>query len=467
MAWSPAGPVCQAVRGPSRTSARPASNSQVRSRPGGLGTGSAPDSHVDRSTRTAAAVHRRCVLPRGAPAGCPFVRVDVCGHLSGHRYPGRDRRLELSGHVRGRHGKPRHVHQRTQHFDVGQRHLADRFTDDRRDRRASRLLRTRIGHRECHRADHVGIPLGTRVMPPGTQPPVVLQFNASNAPVAQLTLSGTATEQQLFDWGLNFLRIRLFTVPGLSTPAPYGGKQREVMVQVDPARAQANGLSPQDIVDAVLRQNVILPAGTARFGDTDYDILINGSPGSTEEFNKLPIKLVNGSSGRASGPGCDAFHLHRVRPGDPPHRSCEVSVLSARTRGHLLDARVVFALAHPRSDPCVDAPDPREAGRRTLRGRTRAANGLLDARRLLEASGLEALLQVYAWLLAAALGRKKIVLGLAAAFRRCVRTAIHACWTRFFFLGRFRADAVSLPSTQRFAHRAYGAARRRGRAEDT
>jgi multidrug efflux pump subunit AcrB len=135
----------------------------------------------------------------------------------------------------------------------------------------------------------------SRIMPPGMQPPVVLQFNASNVPVAQLTLSGTATEQQLFDWGLNFLRVRLFTVPGLSTPAPYGGKQREVMVEVDPARAQASGLSPQDIVTALLSQNVILPAGSARFGDTDYDVLINGSPRTTDAFNRLPIKIVNGA----------------------------------------------------------------------------------------------------------------------------------------------------------------------------
>lgn len=136
----------------------------------------------------------------------------------------------------------------------------------------------------------------SRVMPPGIQPPVVLQFNASNVPVAQLTLSGTATEQQLFDWGLNFLRVRLFNVPGLSTPAPYGGKQREVMVEVDPARAQASGTSPQDIVNVLLAQNVILPAGTARFGDTNYDILINGSPATTADFNKIPVKIVNGAT---------------------------------------------------------------------------------------------------------------------------------------------------------------------------
>jgi multidrug efflux pump subunit AcrB len=133
-----------------------------------------------------------------------------------------------------------------------------------------------------------------RIMPPGMQPPVVLQFNASNVAVAQLTLGGSAAEQQLFDWGSNFLRVRLFTIPGLSTPAPYGGKQRQVMVQVDPARAQAKGLSPQDIVGALLDQNVILPAGTARFGDTSYDVLVNGSPPEVGQFNALPVKVVNG-----------------------------------------------------------------------------------------------------------------------------------------------------------------------------
>jgi multidrug efflux pump subunit AcrB len=135
-----------------------------------------------------------------------------------------------------------------------------------------------------------------RAMPPGIQPPVVLQYNASNVTVAQLTLSGTASEQQLFDWGLNFLRIRLFTVPGLSTPAPYGGKQRQVVVDVDQARAQAHGVSPQSIVSAVLSQNVILPAGSARFGDRDYDVLVNGSPPSIEEFNKIPIAGINGAT---------------------------------------------------------------------------------------------------------------------------------------------------------------------------
>jgi multidrug efflux pump subunit AcrB len=135
----------------------------------------------------------------------------------------------------------------------------------------------------------------SRSMPPGMQPPVVLQYNASNVTVAQLTLSGSASEEQLFDWGLNFLRVRLFTVPGLSTPAPYGGKQRQIVVDVDQARAQAHGISPQTIVNAVLSQNVILPAGAARFGDTTYDVLVNGSPPTVEEFNRLPIASTQGA----------------------------------------------------------------------------------------------------------------------------------------------------------------------------
>jgi multidrug efflux pump subunit AcrB len=136
----------------------------------------------------------------------------------------------------------------------------------------------------------------SRVMPPGTQPPVLLRYNASNVQVAQLTLSGDLSEQALFDYGANFLRIRLFTVPGLATPAPYGGKQRQVMVEVDPASAAAKGLSPQDVVNAVLAQNVILPAGSARMGHTDYDVMINGSPGTTEDFNAIPVKVVNGAT---------------------------------------------------------------------------------------------------------------------------------------------------------------------------
>jgi multidrug efflux pump subunit AcrB len=137
----------------------------------------------------------------------------------------------------------------------------------------------------------------SRIMPPGITPPAIIRYNASNVPVAQLTVSSdTLSEQQLYDYGLNFIRIRLFTIPGLSTPAPFGGRQRQIMVDLDPAKAAAKGLSPQDVVQAVLQSNVLIPAGTAQIGNTEYDVTLNNSPRSVEEFNRLPVKVVNGAT---------------------------------------------------------------------------------------------------------------------------------------------------------------------------
>jgi multidrug efflux pump subunit AcrB len=134
-----------------------------------------------------------------------------------------------------------------------------------------------------------------RVLPPGITPPLVLRFNASNVQVAQLTVSSdTIAEQDLYDYGLNFIRVRLFTIPGLSLPLPWGGRARQVMVDVDPARAAAKGLSPEDVVNAVLASNVILPAGFARIGDTEYDITMNSCPLDVADFNTMPIKTING-----------------------------------------------------------------------------------------------------------------------------------------------------------------------------
>ena len=134
-----------------------------------------------------------------------------------------------------------------------------------------------------------------RVLPPGIQPPNILQFNASNVQVAQLTIkSDSLTEQDLFDYGLNFLRLRLFTIPGLSTPAPFGGRTRQVQVDLDPQKMQARGVSAQDVVGSLLTNNVILPAGQARIGDTEYDVLLNSSPMEVSEFNTMPLKVVNG-----------------------------------------------------------------------------------------------------------------------------------------------------------------------------
>jgi CzcA family heavy metal efflux pump len=139
----------------------------------------------------------------------------------------------------------------------------------------------------------------TRVMPPGITPPAVIQFNASNVPVAQMTISsGTRTEQELFDYGLNFVRIRLFTIPGLATPAPYGGKQREVVIDVDPRRASAYGLGVRDVTQALLASNLIEPAGSVRVGSIEYDVTMNSSPASIDEFARMPLKVQNGAEVR-------------------------------------------------------------------------------------------------------------------------------------------------------------------------
>lgn len=134
-----------------------------------------------------------------------------------------------------------------------------------------------------------------RITPPGMTPPNIIQFNASNVPVAQLTISSpTLPEQALTDYALNFVRIRLFTIPGLSTPAPFGGKLRTVIVDVDPAALASKGLSPGDVVTALQQSNVILPAGSSRMGETEYNILVNSSPTTLDGLAAIPIKVVNG-----------------------------------------------------------------------------------------------------------------------------------------------------------------------------
>jgi multidrug efflux pump subunit AcrB len=136
----------------------------------------------------------------------------------------------------------------------------------------------------------------TRIMPPGITPPAVIRYNASNVPVAQLTITHpTQSEQQIYDYGLNFIRVRLFTVPGLATPAPYGGKARQVMVDIDPAACASHQLAPADVVQALLASNLILPAGSTRIGDTEFDVTVNNSPDTIEEFNRIPLKVASGA----------------------------------------------------------------------------------------------------------------------------------------------------------------------------
>ncbi len=134
-----------------------------------------------------------------------------------------------------------------------------------------------------------------RGAPPGMQPPAVIQFNASNVPVVQATLSSkTLSEQQIFDYSLNFIRIKLFTIPGLSTPAPFGGKSRQIIVALDQDRMVAKGFSAVDVVNALQATNVIVPAGTARIGDREYNVQLNSSPSLVERFNQLPLGVFGG-----------------------------------------------------------------------------------------------------------------------------------------------------------------------------
>ncbi len=134
-----------------------------------------------------------------------------------------------------------------------------------------------------------------RITPPGMSPPNVIQFNASNVPVAQITASSeTLPEEKIFDYGLNFVRVKLFTIPGLSSPAPFGGKMRQVNVDIDPNALSAKGLSPADVVSALQSSNVIIPAGTARIADREYNITMNSSPSVVEQFVNIPIKSQDG-----------------------------------------------------------------------------------------------------------------------------------------------------------------------------
>jgi CzcA family heavy metal efflux pump len=136
-----------------------------------------------------------------------------------------------------------------------------------------------------------------RFLPPGTTPPLVIIYSASTVPVIQLGLtSDILSEQQLFDFGNNFIRTQLASIPGAATPFPYGGKQRLVSVDTDPTALQSKGLSAVDIVNAVAAQNLILPTGTAKLGSLEYTVEMNGSPKTVNELNDLPVKTQNGAT---------------------------------------------------------------------------------------------------------------------------------------------------------------------------
>ena len=151
-----------------------------------------------------------------------------------------------------------------------------------------------------------------RQLPPGTNPPFIIQYNASSVPVLMLGLSGTGlNEQQLFDLGTNTIRTQLATIEGAQTPFPYGGKQRQIQVDIDIASLQAKGLSPADVVNAISAQNLIVPSGTMKIDRFEYAIETNSSPSIVDQLNNLPIRSINGAVVYVR----DVAH---VRDGSPP-----------------------------------------------------------------------------------------------------------------------------------------------------
>jgi multidrug efflux pump subunit AcrB len=151
-----------------------------------------------------------------------------------------------------------------------------------------------------------------KAMPPSATPPLILNYNASTVPIIQVALSGEGlTEQNLADIGINQLRTPLITVPGAAIPYPYGGKQRQVQIDLDPQALQSRGLSGQDVANALAAQNLITPVGTQKIGEFEYNLQLNNSPLKMQELGDLPIKTVNGAMVYIR----DVAH---VRDGNPP-----------------------------------------------------------------------------------------------------------------------------------------------------
>src|ERR1700720_2269368 len=151
-----------------------------------------------------------------------------------------------------------------------------------------------------------------KAMPPGATPPLILNYYASTVPIIQVALSGEGlTEQNLADIGINQLRTPLITVPGAAIPYPYGGKQRQVQIDLNLSALQSRGLSGQDVANALAAQNLITPVGTQKIGNFEYNIQLNNAPSALEALGDLPIKSVNGAM----------VYIHdigHVRDGNPP-----------------------------------------------------------------------------------------------------------------------------------------------------
>ncbi len=173
-----------------------------------------------------------------------------------------------------------------------------------------------------------------RQLPPGITPPNVIQFNASSVPILQVTAtSKTVPEQVIADYALNFLRLKLFTVPGLAITAPYGGMFRQILVQLDSSRLEAKGVSATDVVSALTSSNVTVPAGVAHIAGREYNVALNSSPPTVDLFNQLPLGMRNGVP---------------VTLGDVAHVADTAGVRS--TVAHINGERAVYLLILRHSD---------------------------------------------------------------------------------------------------------------------
>ena len=171
-----------------------------------------------------------------------------------------------------------------------------------------------------------------RQLPPGIEPPEIINFSASSVPILQLGVSGKGlNEQQLNDYSLNFIRPQLIPVPGTVIPSPYGGKQRQIMVNMDQRLMQAKGIAPSDILNALTAQSMVLPSGTAKIGQSEYDVLNNVATRTLDELNNVPIKQVDGAMiyMRDVATVSDGFQVQTNIVRQDGHRGVLISILKA------------------------------------------------------------------------------------------------------------------------------------------
>ena len=171
-----------------------------------------------------------------------------------------------------------------------------------------------------------------RQLPPGTLPPQIINFSASSVPILQLGISGDGlSEAQLNDYATNFVRTQLITVPGAVVPSPYGGKQRQISINMDQTEMQSKGIAPADVLNALSRQSVVMPSGTIKIGQSEYDVRTNGSPRTVEALANIPLKQVNGTTIylRDVASVSDGFQVQTNVVRQDGHRGVLVSVLKS------------------------------------------------------------------------------------------------------------------------------------------